>query len=93
MPRGKPSMPTDDVESLVKRASKRCGKLRWFGPQEGTAIRSLEQALGVIFPPSYGAFLKEYGGGSGFSGIKNHDPFLDPYVPGEGYVSVYWDTL
>src|SRR5690349_18733585 len=61
------------------------------GPQPEAALLALESKLGVRLPPSYRAFLSQYGAvavyDSTISGIVGGEPFV------ESGGSVYFDTM
>lgn len=69
---------TPAIEELIRQIEAAGDVFAWYGPQPESTIAEVEAALGVIFPPSYRAFLGRYGGGGiramgGFSGIWNGD--------------------
>lgn len=37
---------------------------RWIGPRDEREIERAEETLGLMFPPQYRAFLREYGAGA-----------------------------
>lgn len=54
---------TPAIEELIRQIEAAGDVFEWYGPQPESTIAEVEAALGVIFPPSFRAFLGRYGGG------------------------------
>ena len=82
----------DEFENLISQIQQRSPEtnLVFAGPQQEESIAVLENAVGIIMPPSYRAFLENYGAllRSSFyiGGIYNNFPLA------EGSGQVYYDT-
>jgi hypothetical protein len=83
---------TPRIEQLIAEIESLGEVFTWYEPATETSIAALEQAFGVLLPPSYRAFLARYGGGGiraydGISGIWGNDPL----TPNLG--TAYGDTM
>src|SRR5260370_26024248 len=80
-----------EIDDLLKQIRANGDDVWIAGPQPEKAVAELEQALRVRMPPSYRAFLAQFGAmgiaGSSISGILEGQPL------GKGTGWVYGDTL
>lgn len=80
-----------DTENLIAQVKAAGRNLTFAGPQSETSIESIERSLGCALPPSYRAFLRQFGAGgeSGawIAGIYDDQPLM------EGVGSVYGETI
>ncbi len=84
-------MNLDDIKRLLAKAQEDGQTFEFFGPQTEDTIVTVENALGVTFPPEYRAFLRELGGGGGIDNPISGICAADPLSECRG--SVYGDTM
>lgn len=84
-------MSMDPIDSLIAKIREGGSDVWISGPQPEAAVRELEQKLGVVMPPSYRAFLVQYGG----MGIADWfvSGIVDGEAIGEGTGWLYADTM